>query len=328
VTLSRELQERDAPLSVSIVVCTYNRAQILAECLGALAGQAIPGRRFEVIVIDNSSTDATLDVATGFAREHPHFKVVPEPCPGLSHARNRGWKEAASDWVAYVDDDARVSPHYGERLVHIIESHPFDCFGGIYTPWYAYGKPRWFRDGYASNSSVQDHTGVLEKGFASGGNFAIRKALLEKFGGFSSGFGMRPEGIAYGEESLLQMQLRAAGHVIGFDPGLVVEHLVAREKLSPWWHVGSAYARSRDYTRCLGAPFTALTLLRPLRSVLHDLLSHSRRFTPRLLEGGYYRENWIIDVLGPAASHLGALKGALLSKAPGSGGMPVREKAP
>jgi len=293
----------------SIVVCTYNRSAILRSCLDSLAEQTIPADRYEVIVVDNNSTDSTGIVATDFAQRYPHFRDITESKQGLSHARNRGWKEAVSDWVAYIDDDAKASPQYGERLLHIIEHYPFDCFGGVYTPWYKYGKPRWFKDEYASNITVQDHTGILSRGYASGGNFVIRRSLLEKFGGFQPGLGMRPDTIAYGEEALLQMQLRDAGYAIGFDPQLVGEHLVGREKLSPWWQIRSAYARGRDWEKALETKPRPRKVLGVLRSTLHDLFHDLIRKTPELSTSDYFPENWMIDVIAPVASKVGSLAG-------------------
>jgi len=294
----------------SIIVCTYNRCDILRACLDSLAKQTIPADRYEVIVVDNNSTDSTGIVATDYAQRYSHFKAITEPKQGLSNARNRGWKEAVSDWVAYIDDDARASPQYGERLLYIIEHYPFECFGGVYTPWYKYGKPRWFRDEYASNRAVQDHTGILSKGFVSGGNFVIRKALLEEFGGFQPSLGMRPGKIAYGEETLLQMQLRDAGYTIGFDPRLTIEHLVGSEKLSPWWFVKSSYARNRDYTRCMNAS-SSRSMFQTIKSIIHDLFYYAVKATSQLSSNKYYWQNWIIEVFSPPASHIGSLIGTI-----------------
>lgn len=299
---------------LSIVVCTLNRSPLLAECLKSLESQPVAPGTYEVIIVDNGSTDATLDIAESFARRNPHFRIIAEPQPGLSNARNTGWKAANSDWVVYMDDDAKATPGYVERLFHIIKTYPFDCFGGVYIPWYKYQKPRWFKDEYASNITVQDHTGVLASGYVSGGNFAVKKTLLEKFNGFQPDLGMRPGKIAYGEETLLQMKLRDAGYIIGFDPLLVVGHLVSREKLSPWWQIRSAYARSRDYNMCISVQFSYRELLHSCKSILHDLLYHVKKSSPYLFADNYYWENWILDVSRPIASHIGKIASMLITK--------------
>jgi len=296
---------------VTVVICTYNRSMLLSHCLRSLSEQSATPESYEVIVVDNNSTDSTQDIAMDFTRRFPNFKLIHEPEQGLSHARNRGWKEAEAPWVAYIDDDAKAMPGYIERLLFVIENYPFDCFGGVYLPWYEYGKPGWFRDEYASNLSVQDHTGVLNSGYASGGNFVIRRTILEEFEGFHADLGMRPDKIAYAEEALLQMQLRNAGYTIGFDPQLIVEHLVSREKLSPWWFVRSAYARSRDWETAQDIKPRLGRLLLTIRSLLHDLLYNLISKTPSLKRSDYFIQNWIVDVLAPIASKMGSMSGLM-----------------
>jgi len=296
--------------TITIIVCSYNRAEILQECLQSLAKQTAPPSRYEVLIVDNNSSDTTPLLCRTFTQPYAHFRYITEPRQGLSHARNRGWREAETEWVAYIDDDARASGNYVERILHVIEQHEFDCFGGIYTPWYRYAKPRWFRDEYASNMNVQDHTGPLASGYVSGGNLIIRRTLLEEFKGFNPNLGMRPGKIAYGEETLLQMQLRVAGYTIGFDPQLTIEHLVGREKLSPWWFVKSSYARNRDHTRCMSAS-SSRTLVQTIKSVIHDLLFYTGRATPQMFSNRYYWQNWIIEVFSPTASHIGSFIGTL-----------------
>ncbi len=82
---------------------------------------------------------------------------------GLSHARNRGYREAQAAWVAYMDDDAKAYPDFVERILYITDQYPFDAVGGMFLPWYKYGKPKWFRDTYASNGRLLDQVGILEK---------------------------------------------------------------------------------------------------------------------------------------------------------------------
>ncbi len=295
---------------VSIIVCTFNRAEVLPYCLDSLANQNALLDQYEIIVINNNSSDTTQDIVDRYTSRYRNIKMILEQQQGLSHARNTGWKKANSDWVAYIDDDAKAIPGYVERLFHVIKTYPFDCFGGVYIPWYKYQKPRWFKDEYASNITVQDHTGVLVSGYVSGGNFAVKKTLLEEFSGFQPDLGMRPGKIAYGEETLLQMKIRDAGYTIGFDPLLIVEHLVSKEKLSPWWQIKSAYARSRDYAKCAG-PSSSYSLLKTGKTLLHDFLYYTRRATPRLLLNEYYWQNWVMDVFRPLASHLGGLESML-----------------
>jgi len=138
-------------VKLTILICTYNRVAILEECLASFVNQTINNQQFEVIVINNNSTDTTQIVAEKYANNYTNFSVVKELNQGLSHARNRGYQEAASDWVAYVDDDAKAHPNFVEQALWTINNHEFDAFGGIYLPWYKYGKPKWLPKNFGSN---------------------------------------------------------------------------------------------------------------------------------------------------------------------------------
>ena len=94
---------------LSVVVCTYNRSDILRSCLESLGAQSANPERFEVLVVDNNSTDGTFEMAVSFSGCHGNFRVIREPLQGLSNARNRGWREAQGRYVAYIDDDAIAS---------------------------------------------------------------------------------------------------------------------------------------------------------------------------------------------------------------------------
>lgn len=84
---------------VSIIICTYNRSELLAFCLESLTTQTVPAGRFEVVVVNNNSSDDTDAVAAGFATQFPRFQLVHEHQQGLSHARNKGLEVAHYEWV-------------------------------------------------------------------------------------------------------------------------------------------------------------------------------------------------------------------------------------
>jgi glycosyltransferase involved in cell wall biosynthesis len=300
--------------SLSIVVCTYNRAPILAECLQSLVEQTASPDTYEVIIVDNNSTDSTREIAEGFVRRCSNFRVIPEPVQGLSHARNRGWSEARADWVAYIDDDAKASCNYVERMLHVISNYPFACFGGVYLPWYKYGRPRWFRDEYASNNGKLDRVGTLEDDLASGGVIAFNKSTLARFGGFPSHIGMNGKTLSYGEENFIQIRIREAGLAIGFDPDLVVHHLVSRNKMHPCWFIRSYYARGRDSCLASGNRAAWGEIFRTVKTACYDLAYYTITCTPKLMEDDYYLQNWLIDIFRRFAWHTGIMAGSLRIK--------------
>jgi len=219
---------------ITVIVCTYNRSEILRECLGFLAEQTYLEDRYEVIVVDNNSTDSSREIAREFSRRYPNFRVVSEPKQGLSHARNRGWHEAKSEWVAYVDDDCRVPGQWLESMQNIIAEYSPAIFGGPYYPFFVTPRPRWYKDAYGSH--VEDTVArPLKPGeYLSGGNIIFSRNALEDLGGFDPNLGMSGDSIAYGEETALQIKTREVmpQALIYYDPALFVYHMVPAHKMT------------------------------------------------------------------------------------------------
>ena len=230
-------------MKVSVVICTYNRSDILKECLQSLVNQTIDSSFFEVIIVDNNSTDDTQNTIFPFTSKHAHFKSIFEETIGLSHARNSGFKAAKTDWISYIDDDAKVQPNYIERILWIIENYDFDCFGGMFYAWYFYGKPKWLTKEFGNMTFLRDGIGLIDgtKGWLCGGNFAFKKEVLIEIGGFDNNFGMSGNKLGYGEDDYIQQVLIDKTYKIGFDPDLVVYHAVLPHKFKLSWHLQSAY---------------------------------------------------------------------------------------
>jgi glucosyl-dolichyl phosphate glucuronosyltransferase len=299
---------------ITIIICTYNRADILEECLHSLAHQTLNHQTYDVLVIDNNSTDNTHAIAHKFAMEYANFRVVKETRQGLSHARNRGYQESSTPWVSYVDDDAKAYPNYVERALWVIEHFDFDCFGGIYYAWHKYGRPRWLPAGFGDKPKIQEEVGLMEEGFASGGVIVFRKNVLAQLGGFPTELGMKGNKISYGEETYLQIKMREKGYKLGFDPELKIDHLVAKYKLNPWWHVKSHFKRGETSWDTFGN-LSQTALLRSLFiKSLKKLFKGLKENTPKLLQSNYYLESWFIETMNPFAYQLGKFWGAYQTK--------------
>ncbi|NUO02545.1 MAG: glycosyltransferase family 2 protein, partial [Saprospiraceae bacterium] len=228
--------------NLSIIICTYNRSELLAFCLEALAVQSVSAVNFEVIVVNNNSIDDTAVVAAGFAGKFPNFKVVNETRQGLSHARNKGLEVAQYEWVIYLDDDAKAAPDFVERAMWMIADGRYQVFGGIFLPWYKYGRPAWFKDHYASNKKYNHIRTLTGDDFACGGIMAFEKKLLLQYGGFNPALGMSGTRVAYGEETEVQFRMRQDGIPIGYDPEWIIYHLVAPYKLNVEWFFKAGFA--------------------------------------------------------------------------------------
>ena len=132
-------------LAISVVICTHNRAGYLSRALDGLARQSLPADRFEVIVVDNASHDETPAVV----RERRYGELAPrylhESRLGLSHARTRGWREAAAPFVAFLDDDAVPEPDWLLNAVDELQKQDpgLGLLGGRVSPIWEAPRPNW-----------------------------------------------------------------------------------------------------------------------------------------------------------------------------------------
>ena len=128
----------------SVVVCTRNRAPLLEKTLESLATQTLDHSHFEVLIVDNASTDSTSDVAARWqAARRFTCRYVLEERVGLNHARNRGVREARGRVIAFIDDDARAEEEWLDRLLRALEEERVCGVGGrIKLDWQS-PQPRW-----------------------------------------------------------------------------------------------------------------------------------------------------------------------------------------
>lgn len=193
---------------LSIIICTFNRSQLLKKCITSLISQETnQDRRHELIVVDNNSTDDTSKVVMQFSRNHKHIFYIHEKKQGLSYARNRGAEIARGEYLAYLDDDSIAPTGYLNSLFRVLDEYHPDIMGGPIFPYYDSTKPRWFKDKFEIRKFA-DHSGFSSTCRVSGGNFIIRRELLFQLGCFDINLGMRGNQIGLGEERALLEEYR------------------------------------------------------------------------------------------------------------------------
>lgn len=262
---------------ISVIVCTYNREDLLGYSLQSLAEQTLDNSLYEVLVINNNSTDGTQELTEEFAGWHENFRVINEPKQGLSHARNRGWKEARGEYIAYMDDDAKAAPEWCEKILHsfrTVEPKPV-AVGGKILPWYRVEPPQWFSDELEIRSWGED-IGYLQPprrnfGF-SGSNMAFTKDILGNYGGFSTQLGMVGGKMRFGEELDLFLRIADRQKLYWYDPNIIVYHFVPKRNISIIYQIKRAFLSARTRSKAEGNNFFSVKSVESFYDILKFII--------------------------------------------------------
>lgn len=293
-----------ANFDVTVILCTYNRCGDLAGALESIAVSRLPSRvTWEVLVVDNNSTDGTRETAEGFCRRYPnHFRYVFEPTPGKSHALNTGIANAAGQILVFVDDDVKVESTWLQNLTAaLLRNGEWAGAGGRTLPAQKFEPPDWVPKEFEkdwggivfAHFDLGDQAGELDRA-PYGTNMAFRKSVLEKHGGFRTDLGPSPnrETPRPNEDTELGRRLLAAGARLRYEPSAVVYHpvpdgrITQRYFLSWWFDYGRARVREFGIApNVYGIPWDYLRLARagmamPVLTLRWLLAIHSvkRRF--------------------------------------------------
>lgn len=187
---------------ISLVICTYNRSRYLPGSLESINLQTMDKNLFEVVVIDNASTDDTKEIIHNYISKNPsiHITYYFEQNKGLSFARNRGIAEARSPLIAYVDDDVILTPDYLKELLSFFDKNPEAAgAGGKVIPKYESGsEPAWMNKylaGFVGNvnhgTEIKLFTPSMK--YPAGCNMIYKKNILLKAGGFNNDLKFRSD---------------------------------------------------------------------------------------------------------------------------------------
>ncbi len=219
--------------------------------LDSLCRQAVATPTYEIIVIDNGSTDQTVETVRHYAQHHPNIRYCYEPDLGHAAARNRAWREAKGKYVAYIDDDAYAPENWLSTAVGIIQARSAKVFGGPYRAFYKSPKPSWFKDEYGANMVTSEARWLNENEYLSATNLFVHRDLLDAVDGFDRRYGGIGRRLGYAEETELQQRVRGKipDTKIYADPHLYVFHLVKPERMRMAWLIRSRFilGRSRYY---------------------------------------------------------------------------------
>lgn len=290
---------------VSAVLCTYNRAGRLQPALDALVAQRT-AIDYEVIVVDNNSSDDTADVVRAAARESGgRLRYAFEARQGLSHARNRGIDEARMPTIAFTDDDVRVADDWIGTIAQALnDDGDVSYVGGRVLPRWLAPPPRWLTTAHWSPLALQDYGAAplvcsRERAICLvGANLAFKREVFDRVGGFAPELGRVRDGIGSTEDHEMQLRVWRAGLRGRYDPRIVAIADVTPDRMVKAyhrrWHRGHgrhcAAMRLRELVPSdmgpMSEPRDIVSLFGSPAFVYADVAVFARRYLRTLVSGG------------------------------------------
>jgi len=256
-------------MKLSIVICSYNRAQYIGDALDSLYNQTSSLSDFEVMLVDNNSTDGTPEVYKSWREHYPdgNFQYLTEHRQGASYARNTGAAHAQTDWLCFMDDDAVAFPDFVANIIrHTQEKPSIVGFGGKIIPKYIPEKPVWMSYYVSSLVGNFDYSPVpcaFKKGkYPLESNMIIKKSVFDQVGGFNTTLpGVVGTLRIGGEGKELFYKVIGLGEEIHYDPNIIVYHVVETSKLTKeyLYRVASGIGRG-ERVRTLSISYFSYTI--------------------------------------------------------------------
>lgn len=257
-------------LDVSVIVCTYNRSHLLRNSLERFCEIFTETLSWELIVVDNNSTDETPSVVSHYTdNTNLPVQYLFEPEQGLSHARSTGIRYARGQVVAFTDDDVLVDRDWVLEIRRAHNQYHAACFGGPIYPLWDAPPPRWLTEELNSNLALlnygdEDH--VLDPPRLWGANMAFTREVFDQYGTFDTALG-RTAGKLYGGEDIEYIgKLHNGGEKVMYCAKMRVGHHISNDRMKKSyfrkWRFDQGELRSRQFgkqaTRTLfGAPLFA-----------------------------------------------------------------------
>jgi glucosyl-dolichyl phosphate glucuronosyltransferase len=223
---------------ISVIVCTYNRERYIGTCLEHLHRQSAPKDQYEVIVVNNNSTDNTEKICMEVINQYPetNFRYFIERQQGLSHSRNRGIREAHGNIIAFLDDDAFPREDYIANLNNSFRDHKdVMAVGGKIIPQYEEAEPNWMSPYLLPLVAAQDLGNKTrpfnKRKFPIGANMAFRKQAFDQYGLFNTNLGRKGTGLEGGEEKDFFLRMQAGKEIILYIPDVLVKHIIPPKRV-------------------------------------------------------------------------------------------------
>ncbi|MEW6127538.1 MAG: glycosyltransferase [Acidobacteriota bacterium] len=257
----------DEAFDISVILCTYNRAAQLRQAIASIMAQDCPHLRFELIIVDNHSTDQTRQVCQSMMAQSPiPIRYFFEARQGVSYARNSAINLAKSEILAFFDDDVWVTPDWLATIKRRFDEHQdVDGIGGKVLPVWNCVTPGWLNPAQYAPLALQDYGDKSIQINASqplclvAANLAIRRQVFTRIGLFSPTLQRVENGIGSMEDHELHLRIWDAGFQEMYCPEMIVKTEVPGERLTKnyyrRWHQGHGHfyglLRDREFERSI-----------------------------------------------------------------------------
>jgi glycosyltransferase involved in cell wall biosynthesis len=229
-------------MDISVVVCTYNRARLLADTIQALGVQDTPANlNWELILVDNNSTDKTAELISELSANFAvPLRYVFEPQQGKSFALNTGINQSHGEIIAFTDDDVIPEKNWLSSVWQVMTHRGVDGIGGRILPKWEGAVPQWLRNkrhlwGYLAMMDSEEARELalpLVNGAKIwGANMATKRSLFDEIGLFNANRGNVGHKLYRGEETEIVTRALELGKTLVYDPAPVVYHRVGPERM-------------------------------------------------------------------------------------------------
>ena len=271
---------------VSLIICSYNGADRLPETIRHINAQRVDSDiPWELIVIDNASSDNTGQVAKKHWKGITSMRIIVELKKGLMHARLRGIDEARFEFISFIDDDNWIDPNWITNIYKIFFEHPeVGICGSRNFGAFEISPPSWFyeiEESYAIGKQGNETGDITEdRGHVWGAGLSFRNSAFEKITqlGFTSVLtGRSGRNLGAGEDTELSFAFRLAGWKLWYSDRLTLQHYITKERFE-WNYVlkmykgfGASHATFEIYRLVLnGQPYRPEYIyLKTLKHVLY-----------------------------------------------------------
>ncbi len=233
-------------VDLSVIICTWNRAASLDATLQSLAGLLpVSAWTWELIVVDNNSTDATRAVAERWTQRLP-LRYVFEPKQGHTFARNRGLAETSGGIIAFLDDDVVLEPGWLIALHGAFTRERCDVLQGRVRLRLPRARPAWFSSSCAewlAQADYGDAPGPLQR-YLVGANMACRQSVFHRCGAFNTDLGVNRSG--FNDDTEFSKRVRGQGFKEWYEPRAVVWHVIPPERMTQRYFLHRSFRQGKS----------------------------------------------------------------------------------